>query len=175
MHKVCVDFDLDHGNLFWEFAMARLEDCCKLKAAAVCIIFAGLLLFFMGCGKKGPPVPPAHVPPPVVKDLDVRLEESIAVLTWPVPDSVSKGTGPATANAVAGFYVYYIKTAVEGEYRCPNCPVQFERMADVPADAGTSTAFEMALEKGFHHAFSVSCYTETGEEGDRSDAVTLTY
>jgi hypothetical protein len=156
--------------------LKRLEECCKLKAGAVCFVFVGLVLFAMGCGKKGPPVPPAHVPPPVVKNLDVRLEESIAVLTWPVPDSVSKGTEPDTENAVAGFYVYYIKTAVEGEYRCPNCPVQFERMADVPAPvAGTSMAFEMPLEKGFHHAFAVSCYTETGEEGNRSDAVTLTY
>jgi hypothetical protein len=48
-------------------------------------------------------------------------------------------------------------------------------MADVPAGAATSMAFEMPLEKGFHHAFAVSCYTETGEEGERSDAVMLTY
>ena len=147
------------------------DDCLMRKTRAALLIFAVLIFFFSGCGKKGPPVPPAHVPPPVVEGLSVQMSQNIAVLTWAMPDAK-----PSSGNRVAGFYIYQIKTPIEGTYKCPNCPQQFERIADIRIlDTGDPAVFEMPLEKGFNYSFAVSAYTESGEEGERSTAVMVTY
>lgn len=61
---------------------------------SACWIFAILMLSMMvGCGRKGPPLPPQIRVADTTRDLDVFQESREAVLTWSYPDITTAG-GP---------------------------------------------------------------------------------
>lgn len=133
------------------------------------ILVVGIFLI-SACGKKGPPVPLTYVTPPVVENLAIEVKDNIAILKWPIP----AGEGEKE-NTLAGFYVYMSKRALI-EDDCPDCPLQYEKVADIRFEDSSSIGiYEAPLEKGFRYSFQVSVYTENGYEGERSSAVGTTY
>ncbi|MGD8960837.1 MAG: hypothetical protein PVI27_13405, partial [Desulfobacteraceae bacterium] len=68
---------------------------------------AALGLLVSGCGVKGPPRPPQTVPPPPVTDLQGRVAEDRAILTWTPPGRASR-----RVMAVTGFRVYRARSAL---------------------------------------------------------------
>ena len=140
---------------------------CRLFCVAMLTVF---ILLFPACGKKAPPVPPTFVAPPVVKGLKIVLEKNIVKLTWPVPEWEGKDE-----NALAGFYVYRSQIPLS-EKPCEDCPVRFKKTADVRIKSVKFDGlYAEPLEQGFRYSFKVSVYTDSGYEGETSEAVIVEY
>jgi len=134
------------------------------------VMLTAFMALFPACGKKGPPIPPTFVAPPVVKELQLVLENNIMTLQWPVPRWEEKED-----NALAGFYVYQSQIAFS-DTGCENCPVRFKKTADIRiGNNKTDGSYEQRLEKGFRYSFKVSVYTDNGYEGETSEIVTVDY
>lgn len=133
----------------------------------------GALLLISACGKKAPPLPPAHFELPVVKDLSSEMEGNELILTWPAPD----WEGPEGVK-VSGFYVYRAK--VKLTEACEECPVRFDRVAEVALDEltaalGSDLEYRESLEKGYQYRYKITAYTHTGREGADSQTVTINF
>ena len=134
------------------------------------VLILVLLLYSLACGKKGPPVPPTYVEPPAVEGLQIELTDDTAILKWPVPEWTEKG-----GNALAGFYVYQARLTL-AEAPCLDCPLPFEKIAEIAIPIGKSDIVcPLHLEKGFHYAFKISVVTQSGHEGETSAAVSIDY
>ncbi len=134
------------------------------------VMVTAFMILFPACGKKGPPIPPTFVSPPVVKELQGVLENNIMTLQWPVPEWEEKED-----NALAGFYVYQSQIALS-DTGCEDCPVRFKKRADVRiVNNKIDRSYAQRLEKGFRYSFKVSAYTDSGYEGETSETVTVDY
>jgi hypothetical protein len=137
----------------------------KTTAAAHLMLMVGLLavISIPSCGKKAPPEPPSGNKPPQVTDLRYSLAENTIKLSWSVPQTTAKAK-----RAAAGFLVYrYQQPAHERE--CPNCPVIFKRIGDVPArSAGRGQSglaplvFSQTIEPGYRYIYKVKAYDDEG-------------
>ena len=139
------------------------------------LFLVSLVILWTGCGKKAPPVPPSIQPPPTVKDLSAVVEGDRVRLIWTVPD------GPRKAkSALSGTVVYRSKIPLTEPY-CPECPILFERAADVPVkrSGAEKSVNEMSyietLEKGFRYIYKVNVYTRNGAESSDSNHVTVDF
>ena len=129
-----------------------------------------------GCGIKGPPVPPPQYRPSAVNDLRFRLENDVIVLSWTAPSA----SGKSEFN-LAGCNVYRsVRSQAEGA--CENCPVMYEKVADVSTSAprvGDPPADEMtfreALTVSGDYSYKVVCYSEQGVAGESSNIVNFMY
>jgi hypothetical protein len=140
------------------------------KNRVLCLVILTIwMILLSACGKKGPPVPQTFVPPPVVKGLQIILEDNIATLRWPIPEWEEKGE-----DFLAGFHVYRSQTAAEKS--CEDCPVRFKKVADIQIKNNTSAgSYTEPLETGFQYSFKVSGYTDSGYEGEKSETVTIDF
>ncbi len=139
------------------------------------IIFAGIfLLFFSGhcffaCGKKGPPVPPEHLPPCNIFNLKTKVIDNKLELSW----SVKTERG---CSEPVGFRVYKAKNLIS-EADCPKCPQFFKKVADIPATDGflslkkNKRIYYETLESGFIYRYKVTAYSRVGIPGKESDIV----
>lgn len=134
-----------------------------------------LCLTPVACGKKGPPVAPRTSPFPVVNDLLAKGEGNLVRLVWTMP-----AKPPANEPQVAGFYVNRSKTAI-AQATCTDCPLTFERIADIPAANGAPApgkpqfSFTDQVEKGFRYFYQVQVVTTAREEGPESNRVEILY
>lgn len=129
-------------------------------AALICLAAA---VFVGGCGKKGPPEPPSGNKPPRVRDLAYSVTGQTVKLSWSIPITTEKAR-----SAVAGFLIYRFQQSAH-ERECPNCPVIFKEVGDVPArSAGsgqTGTAllvFTQNIEPGYRYIYKVKSYDAGG-------------
>jgi len=139
-------------------------------------ILISVAFLFFGCGRKGPPVPPRQAQPLVINDLTSSIEGNLLQLTWAIPGDDKKR--PA---ALSGFIVHRSKESVS-EPECKDCPILFQRVADIPIQAESSadlekvvTVYTETLEKGFRYTYKVTVYTDTGVHGRDSNIVGFTY
>ena len=139
-------------------------------------ILVSVAFLFFGCGRKGPPVSPSQVQPPVINDLTSSIEGDLLQLTWAKPGDDKKR--PA---ALSGFIVHRSKESVS-EPECKDCPILFQRVADIPIQAESSadlekgvTVYTETLGKGFRYTYKVTVYTDTGVHGRDSNIVGFTY
>jgi hypothetical protein len=122
-----------------------------------------------GCGRKGPPKPPSGKKPPAVDDLGYSISATTLKLSWTVPATTAKAK-----SAVAGFLVYrYQQPANEEE--CPNCPLIFSQVGDVPRPKGGAGSqpliYIQELEPGYRYTFKVRAYDDDGLAGRDSNLV----
>lgn len=133
---------------------------------ALLAALAVLMVVLAACGKKGPPVPLSHIAPPEVEELVLVREGNTATLQWPVPAWKKNDK-----HALAGFYVYQSKIALSDADDCPDCPMKYEKIADIRIEnAASAGIYETYLENGFRYFFKVAAYTEKGYEGEKSAA-----
>ena len=157
---------------------------CKIRRSAVsaCIVMLQLLIMltvgsFMGCGKKGPPNPPGREPVPVVvNDLNKTISGDKLILTW-----TSVAENSAAPKAVVGYYVYRSKRRLS-ESDCQNCPLIFQRVADIPFDRSRSGSrathqfeYREPLENGYRYVYKVVGYSKSGATGRDSNTIDFTY
>ncbi len=141
--------------------------------AAVAFIVLSLLA---ACGVKGPPVPPRQVPPPPVTDLNYRIENGWARLSWSQPKAALEKKSPE----IAGFVVYRSKTSLKEP--CKGCPLMFQRIGRVSPYTTTEskrrdTTMEYAdkLEKGYRYVYKVVAVTDNNVASSDSNLIEFNY
>ena len=126
-------------------------------------------MLFWGCGNKGPPEPPSGKKPPAVRDLRYSISATTINLSWTVPATTAKAQSP-----VAGFVIYRNQEP-PGEEDCPNCPIIFKQVGDVPIpQAGPGAqplVYQQTLEPGYRYIFKVRAYDDDGLAGRDSNLV----
>lgn len=121
------------------------------------------VVLLAGCGKKGPPVPPGELPPPV-SDLKAEVADHTLELTWTVPQDVDRWKH---------FTVFRSKKELLRP-GCKKCPPKFEKVADVPVrDRGM--AYREPLEIGYEYIYKVAGSTRDGMESHGSNRVKLVH
>jgi predicted small lipoprotein YifL len=140
--------------------------------AAFLLVVAGLSLIWMGCGRKGPPLPPRRSLPPAVKDLSYAVDSRIVELTWTVP-----GADDRFASSPVGYKIFRSKLSAE-ESNCEKCPIQFTEIGDVPIQMKqsekskpTRMSFTEVLEPGYRYIYKVIVYDKNGMGSQGSNTV----
>jgi hypothetical protein len=139
--------------------LTKTKPSGALTLAATFFLAATMMLG--GCGKKGPPEPPSGNQPPQVMDLAYSISKNTIKLSWTIPQTTAKAKTPAT-----GFLIYQYKQPAS-ERECPNCPVIFKQIGDVPArgDGQRSSQplmFTQTIEPGYRYIFKVKAYDNRG-------------
>ncbi len=137
----------------------------------VAITASGMLV---GCGRKAPPEPPLGTRPPKVKDLSFSMTGNTIKLSWMVPADEEQKKLP-----ISGFLVYRSTQSVI-EKECPNCPLRFVEVGDVPVPAAGRGAagpvvFVQTIEPGYRYVYKVVAYTDEGHTGRDSNLVDFEY
>jgi hypothetical protein len=137
------------------------------------LIPVSFLLSLSCCGKKAPPIPPSQTQPPTVDDLGASIDRDELKLTWTIPKEKENVT-----PRMSGFIVYRAKTPLS-ESDCEDCPVLFERVADIPIEMKGSgnlkedeMTYDETLEKGYRYIYKVTSYSK-GATGNDSNYVDL--
>jgi predicted small lipoprotein YifL len=143
-----------------------------LKTIIRYFMIAGMLFMlawcFSACGKKGPPLPPGYLEPPVVDDLHYQIIGGRLMLEWSTPES-----GESRVYNIAGARVYRFKAPVNNEV-CRDCPLNLSFVTSIPFESGHMNYREV-LEKGYHYAYQVLLYDQADREGKKSNIVDFTY
>ena len=127
-----------------------------------------------GCGKKGPPEPPSGNQPAQVMDLAYSITKNTIKLSWTIPQPTARAKTPVT-----GFLIYqYQQPAIERE--CPNCPVIFKQIGDVPANEAGQTSsqpliFTRTIAPGYRYIFKVKAYDDRGIGSRDSNFIEFTF
>lgn len=144
-------------------------------ALAVLMMLAGVIMLW-GCGKKGPPEPPAGSRPPRVVDLAYGISGNTLELSWSKPEPNEEARLP-----VIGFLIYGSQRAMSEE-ACPNCPILFKIIGDVPVrEAGTDQTgkpairFTEIIETGYRYIYKVHGYSKDGIRSKASNIVEFTF
>jgi hypothetical protein len=131
-----------------------------------------IAVFFLGCGRKAPPVPPGQARPPAVDDLSSSIDEDMLELAWSIPDEKGK-----IASDSVGFIVYKSKTSFS-EPVCKECPALFKRIADISIeekDINKKITYKETLEKGYRYIYKVTVYADNGVTGKDSNYIEFIY
>jgi len=143
---------------------------------AIFSILLCIAVFSLGCGRKAPPVPPRHEPPPAVNDLSSSIEGDMLRLFWTVPEANKK-----IMSNLSGFVVYRSKKIVS-KSECKKCPLLFKRIADVPVDVINQKdskkkfmTYNETLEKGYRYSYKVTAYSDSGITGRESKCIEFIY
>jgi predicted small lipoprotein YifL len=153
--------------------MKNASHCLSKWMAALLLVLAGSSLFWIGCGKKGPPRPPRRPLPPAVKDLEYTVHNDIVELNWTVPGKAESRNAapPATVK------VFRSRMSAE-DASCENCPIRFAVSGDIPIHKQRSEKFEPIrmsytefVETGYHYVYKVAVFDENGIGGKDSNIV----
>lgn len=135
-----------------------------LKWTALAGWLVWVTLSLVGCGIKGPPVPPKAPPVPAVADLSYQVDGGMVVLAWHLPEHLSRRQAQGSA-----FAIYQSRTDL-AEAACEGCPLVFEKVATLPYVHVEDSRFSisLALDPGYRYAFKVRLETnaQAGPDAD---------
>ena len=148
----------------------------KIKSATAIaltvMIWLAAAIIILGCGKKGPPEPPSGNKPAQVRDLAYSLSENTIKLSWTMPETTKKAKSPVT-----GFLIFRFQQSAH-ERECPNCPVIFKQVGDVPArrvgpgQPGLAPmVFSQTIDPGYRYIYKVKAYDDRGIASSDSNFV----
>jgi hypothetical protein len=149
--------------------------CIPVLLTLVSAAWMALVFMLSGCGNKALPEPPSGNRPPKVIDLGYSISENTLKLGWTVPKTSDKAKSPVT-----GFLIYRSKQSSD-ETDCPNCPIYFLKVGDVPVRGGvsgrpeSSVVFAQAIESGYRYIYKVKAYDVDGVVGKDSNLIDFTY
>jgi hypothetical protein len=126
---------------------------------------------FPGCGVKTLPVVPKALPSAAVDDLAAHIDGNRVMLTWSRPPVKAEKNEKA-----AGFIVYRSKEPMSDAF-CPDCPLIFKRIADVPVRFGFKGEFSYTetLQTGYHYRYKVIGHSSKGVAGEDSNIVVVDF
>jgi predicted small lipoprotein YifL len=139
----------------------------KKNATHVSIILSIVILsVLLGCGKKGPPLPPEIKGQEISTPFDLKyaLDGKKITLSW--NHKIDK------ENAVIkpdGFKIFMAKKTFK---KCASCPFKFNNIASV---AIPSMEFIFELEKGFKYYFRVQALGEDNMKSEYSKTIQVDY
>ena len=106
-----------------------------------------------------------------MRDLSYRIEKDTVKLSWTVPQT-EKGKPPVT-----GFVIQRSKQALPLP-ECPNCPVYYAEVGDVPVRSdGTkpgeprTVVFAQTIESGYRYIYRLRAYNDDEAFGRNSNTV----
>ncbi len=144
----------------------------RTMAALASVSILVTVSMIWGCGKKGPPVPPTGSIPPRVTDLGHSISDNTLELSWTTPQPDETARLPIT-----GFLIYRSQQSLL-EAACPNCPIVYRQVGDVPAMGGGSgrsgqkpIIFTQTLETGYRYIYKVHGYSSDGIRSSASNLV----
>ncbi|MGD9081850.1 MAG: hypothetical protein PVG96_21065 [Desulfobacterales bacterium] len=140
---------------------------------ALLLLLVGSSLLWIGCGKKGPPLPPRRPLPAAVKDLEYTVRNDIVELNWTVPGKEEN----RSAAPPASVKVFRSSLSAE-EAGCENCPIRFTVSGDIPIHRKRSEkskpirmSYSEFVEVGYRYIFKVIVFDEYGIGGKDSNIV----
>ena len=143
--------------------ISKVQIGLPVKTALTVLSILMTVSMIWGCGKKGPPVPPTGSRTPSVTDLVYEISQNTVNLSWTIPQSSETAQLPIT-----GFLIYRSQQSTL-EAACPNCPIRYKNIGDVPAKApGYGESREMAItytetiESGYRYIYMVQGYSTDG-------------
>ncbi|WP_299981543.1 hypothetical protein [Desulfobacula sp.] len=132
----------------------------KNKRAAIqflMVLFSVILLTFLGCGIKGPPLPPEIKGQKIAAPFDLKYTAGDKEITLFWNHKIDKETAAVKPE---GFEIFMGKKTFEA---CEGCPFEFKMIKFV---AMPSMEFSTQIEKGFKYYFRVQA---TGDDNMRSE------
>jgi len=147
---------------------------CGTRLRSIILALAILALPLGGCGFKDKPVPPQHVVPKAVLDLQVDLDEKGATLSWSYPKETVTG---GDVEEIDGFELYRAEIPVDSY--CTTCPVPYDTPITVPGgaappDGGRTATYEVrGLRPGNLYFFKVRSTTGWWAESQDSNEVSF--
>ena len=154
---------------------AIVDVCILAMLTLVSVTWMASTCMLSGCGKKASPKPPSGNRPPQVTDLGYSISENTIKLSWTIPKTNDKAKSPAT-----GFLIYRSKQS-SAEDDCPNCPIYFLKIEDVPVRGGVSgkpepsVVFAQDIEPGYRYIYKVKAYDDDGVVGRDSNVIDFSY
>ena len=145
----------------------------KIKWVALFLsTLAATSLFWLGCGKKGPPRVPQQPLPATVKDLSYRIDHDTVQLSWTFPAADDR-----SASYPAAVKLFRFKQSAE-EPNCEKCPIRFTEIADLPVQLNptdksrpSTMSYTEDLERGYRYIYKVIIYNKEGIGGKDSNTV----
>ena len=157
-----------------QIAKHKINIAAKIALVGL-MVLAGVSVLW-GCGKKGPPKPPTVSKPPGVVDLVYRISGNALELSWSIPAQNEEARLPIT-----GFLIYRSRQSVLEE-ACPDCPIRFKIIGDVPvrgAGSGqigeSAITFTETIETGYRYVYKVHGYSRNGIRSETSNLVEFTF
>jgi len=145
----------------------------SLMLALTLVMMLAMIVIMGGCGKKGPPEPPAGSRPPRVNDLGYGISKNTLNLSWSVPPLDEEAQLPIT-----GFFIYRAQQPLSEE-ECPDCPIMFKIIGDVPVREWGSgqplITFTDRIEPGYRYTYKVIGYSADGIRSRNSNFVVFTF
>ena len=151
--------------------MIRYGDRLRRTSLVLAVL---VLLPFGGCGFKDKPVPPQHVVPKAVLDLQAELDEKGVTLSWTYPKETVTG---GDVEEIDGFALYRAEVPVNSY--CKTCPVPYDAPIAVPGGAmapggGRTATYEIKeLRPGNLYFFKVRSKTGWWNESQDSNEVSF--
>lgn len=124
--------------MFRDNGMNRIES--RLRETRLVLMILVLLPFY-GCGFKDKPVPPQYVVPKAIGDLQAKLDEQGATLSWTYPRETVTGRD---IDMIDGFALYRAEIPIN--LYCPSCPVPY----DTPIDIAGGSVPPKSAKKAIH-------------------------
>ena len=156
--------------------MCKRQIGIPAKIALVGLMVLTGLAMLWGCGKKGPPEPPTGSRPPHVGDLAYGISGNALELTWSIPATNAEARLP-----VIGFLIYRSQQPLL-ESACPNCPILYKIIGDVPVrDSGAGKGekpvitFSETIEAGYRYIYKVHGYSKDGIRSETSNVVEFNF
>ena len=149
--------------------------CILSLLTLVSVTWMASTFILYGCGKKALPEPPSGNRPPKVTDLGYSISANTIKLSWTIPKTSDKAKSP-----VSGFFIYRSKQSLV-EDDCPNCPIYFLKIEDVPVRGGVSgrpdpsVVFAQDIEPGYRYIYKVKAYDDSGVVGRDSNLIDFMY
>ena len=125
-----------------------------------------LMLVFIGCGKKGPPLPPIVKGKKIAAPYKLKYThtDKEIILRW------KHEIDPETAAIEPdGFDIYRAKKAFDA---CEGCPFEFIKIGYVPMP---SNQFISNIEKGFKYYYRVQAVNDDNMKSSYSKTVQYEY
>lgn len=130
-------------------------------------------LLSLSCGKKTAPVPSQAIPPAPINSLSYELDEKGVTLNWSLPAT----TGPGTLSTkTEGFLVERAAYPLEGF--CPDCPLRYEAIANIPAQEDPQlkySYYEERLKAGYIYYYRIKTAMGWRFSGTSSKAINFTW
>ncbi len=118
------------------------------------ILFIGILILLVGCGRKTPPVPPNAVIPEAIGNLKYMADDTGVTLSWRYPENSIKG------KSIENIRTFHLHKAMipDADY-CDGCPVTYDQVIKVDA-RGSEPKERLAyidtdLQPGYHYVYMV--------------------
>ena len=134
------------------------------------------VVMMWGCGKKGPPEPPTGSKPPRVRDLGYGISKNTLKLSWTIPQPDEKAQ-----LSISGFIIFRSQQSLI-ERECPNCPILFKTIGDVPVrgpgpgqPGEPLIRFTETIEPGYRYIYKVNGYSADGIRSRNSNFVEFTF